>query len=220
MTRLAIFDMDGTLIDSKAHIVAAMRAAFARVEQEAPERHMLLSVVGLSLNHAFEHLLPGQSPATYHAMQDAYRTHSQSVTLDAPAPLFDGMRALLERLSQHEGLMLAVATGASARGMNSALHANGISHHFASLQCADHHPSKPNPSMVQACVDECGASVRDAIVIGDTTYDIEMAHAAGCASVGVLWGNHGHDALLSAQANTVVETTEQLERALDAIWEE
>jgi phosphoglycolate phosphatase len=220
MTRLVIFDMDGTLIDSQAHIVAAMTAAFENVEQEIPQRSQLLSVVGLSLPSAFEVLVPGLTGAAYTQMQDAYRAHSRSIPLDESAPLYSGAREALERLSHREDLALAVATGASKRGMMRALSMNDVDEFFDTAHCADGHPSKPNPSMAQACMIDCGAKPEQTIVVGDTSYDMEMGQAARCASLGVLWGNHGHDALLASGARAVIETFEQLDAALDTIWED
>jgi phosphoglycolate phosphatase len=220
MTRLVIFDMDGTLIDSQAHIIAAMTAAFQSVEQQTPKRSTLLSVVGLSLPSAFEVLIPNLPASAYTQMQNAYRAHSRSISLDQSAPLYSGARVALERLSQRSDVALAVATGASERGMMRALKANSVDTFFTSMQCADGHPSKPNPSMAQACMSQCGATAEHTVVVGDTTYDMEMGQAARCASLGVLWGHHGREALLASGAHSVIETFEQLDAALDTIWKD
>ena len=220
--KLAIFDVDGTLVDSQAHIVASMEAAFAAVGRPAPNRDAILSIVGLSLPVAMSVLAADAGDAARAEMAEAYKDefHRRRLALGAAAaPLYPGAQNAIERLAARDDVLLAIATGKSRRGLQALLDDWPFAHHFVSTQCADDHPSKPHPSMVFACLADCGVEEQDAVVIGDTTYDIEMAAAAGVAGVGVSWGNHSKATLLERGARCVVDSFDDLDAGLDAIWE-
>ena len=129
-------------------------------------------------------------------------------------PLFEGIAALLGRLKGN-GWLLGVATGKSDRGLQSCLVNHGIFDLFVTLQTADRHPSKPDPSMLAAAMREAGAEPADTVMIGDTAYDIAMARAAGCRALGVAWGYHEPRELLAAGAEAVAQTPPELEDLLD-----
>ena len=112
------------------------------------------------------------------------------------------------------GWLLAVATGKSDRGLVSCLEGHGIRQRFVSLQTADRHPSKPHPAMLQAALDEAGAMAEDSVLIGDTSFDIEMAVACGVRAIGVAWGYHEAQELLRAGAEAVAETPAELAELL------
>jgi phosphoglycolate phosphatase len=173
-------------------------------------------IVGLSLPVAMRHLAPDE-PASAHArLVDAYkqaffdaRTRGQ-----VSEPLFDGVPELLRALHAG-GWRLGVATGKSDRGLHGCLTLHGVRDLFATLQTADRHPSKPHPAMIEAAMAEAGASPRDTVMIGDTTYDIEMARAAGVRALGVAWGYHAPDELLAAGAEAVAATAAELQEMID-----
>jgi phosphoglycolate phosphatase len=206
--RLVVFDVDGTLVDSQAHILAAMSDAFAALERPSPPRRDVLSIVGLSLPVAMERLAP-DPPEDVPALVAAYREAFASLRLAddgaALSPLYAGARECLQALGAETWTLLGVATGKSRRGLAHILDLHDLGETFHTVQVADDHPSKPHPSMLEACLTETGVAARHATMIGDTTYDIEMGRAAGFTTVGVSWGYHPGQALRDAGADVVVD---------------
>jgi phosphoglycolate phosphatase len=212
---LIVFDVDGTLVDSQAHILAAMEAAFAAVGRPMPPRATALSVVGLSLPLALRRLVPGAPEAEAEAMVAGYRDAFQRLRLsgETASPLFPGTGAMLEAIAAGPGTLLGLATGKSRRGLDHLLEAHGLARFFVSTQVADDHPSKPHPAMLFAALRETGAEAGGAVMVGDTEYDIEMGRAAGFRTVAVAWGYHGRERLAGADA--VIESWAELAPALD-----
>lgn len=220
-TRLVVFDMDGTLIDSQHLIVAAMERAFAAVGQPAPERERILSVVGLSLPEAMGALAPHLAPEDVFALAEQYRMGFVAQRAvggaAAHAPLYPGARAALERLAVAPGTLMGVATGKARRGLEHSFDAHGIGGYFATAQTSDGHPSKPHPSMLLRALEETGCAARHAVMIGDTEFDIAMGRAAGFATVAVAWGYHPRPRLEAAGADVVIERFDDLDGALDGL---
>ncbi|MFN3592192.1 MAG: HAD-IA family hydrolase, partial [Thermaurantiacus sp.] len=184
--RLAVFDCDGTLVDSSHNIVTAMAETFARHGLEPPPAPRVRHVVGLSLGEAMAELLPEAGGADHAVLAGTYRTIYQRLRAEArlrPEPMFAGVAGLLERLVA-DGWLLGVATGKSDRGLLHVLDGHGIRHHFASLHTADRHPSKPDPAMLLACLADTGVGAEDAVIIGDTVFDIGMGRAAAVRAIG------------------------------------
>ena len=215
--RLAVFDCDGTLVDGQADVCEAMDAAFAAQGLAPPDRHLTRRIVGLSLPEAMRKLVPLAEPKIHDALaahyRDAYRARRTAGVLDEP--LFDGIAALLDRLSA-AGWLLGVATGKSDRGLAHCLSTHGIAGHFVTLQTADRHPSKPHPAMLQAAMDAVGARPSETAMIGDTAYDIAMARAAGVRAIGVSWGYHPPTELTAAGAVAVADDAAALFDLLEA----
>ena len=211
MSRLVVFDCDGTLVDGQAAICQTMEAAFASTGLVAPERKMVRRMVGLSLPYALRELAPDASDEQRHAVVEAYKTGFRDLRLSGALrePLYDGIAGLIDELSG-EGWQLAVATGKSDRGLHACLDTHGIRHRFVSLQTADRHPSKPHPAMLEAALFEAAVQPGDAVMIGDTSFDMEMAVAAGVRAIGVAWGYHEAQELREAGAVAVAETAEEL----------
>lgn len=221
MTKLVIFDVDGTLVDSQAHIIASMEAAFATSEPSLPAREAILSIVGLSLPVAMRELAPDVDEETLDRMVAAYKEAFQYHRLKqgaAASPLYPGAEEAVRELGARADVLLAIATGKSRRGLDALMADWDFADLFVSTQCADDHPSKPHPSMVLTCLEECGVAATDAVVIGDTTYDMEMARAARSRAVGVRWGYHGRDALMTAGAHVVLGEFGQLNAAMTEMW--
>ena len=130
-------------------------------------------------------------------------------------PLYAGIAALIDELDA-EGRLLGVATGKSDRGLHACLDTHGIKHRFVSLQTADRHPSKPHPAMLEAALGDAGVAPADAVMIGDTSFDMDMARAAGVGFIGVAWGYH--EVAQLADADVVIEDFAQLEGALETVW--
>lgn len=214
--RLVVFDVDGTLVDSQAHIVGAMTLAYASAGLPMPTREAILNIVGLSLPQAFARLMPGSDAGVIEALVAGYKSSFGTLRAAELSPLYPGARDALEALSTQSGVVLGVATGKSRRGLDHVLSSHALGGHFVTTQVADNHPSKPHPSMLHACLAETGA--RGGVMIGDTTYDIEMGRAAGFRTLGVAWGYHPVPELERAGADLVIDSYEMLGAALDEIW--
>lgn len=219
--RLIVFDVDGTLVDSQHLILEAMQVAFDFLGEAMPPRETALSVVGLSLPEAMGALLPHLPPEETLKVAERYRQHFLTrrleKTAESVAPLYPGARAALERLSASPETLLGVATGKARRGLDHLLEAHELKRHFVTLQTADGHPSKPHPSMLLAALAESGVSPEDAVMIGDTEYDIAMGRAAGMRTVGVAWGYHPPVRLTQAGADLMIEDFAELDAALAAL---
>jgi phosphoglycolate phosphatase len=202
--RLAIFDCDGTLVDSQHSIAAALADAFTAHDLPVPPPHESRRVVGLSLVEAMAALLPGHPHSLHVTLADSYKSAFQRMRArDAvDEPLFEGIAALLDAL-EADGWLLGVATGKSDRGLGLCLDCHGLAGRFVTLQTADRHPSKPHPSMVELAMAEAGAEPSTTLMIGDTSFDILMARAAGVTAIGVAWGYHAPQELWEAGAHHV-----------------
>lgn len=213
--RLALFDCDGTLVDSQANICLAMEQCFAVHALPAPPRAATRRVVGLSLVEAVRMLHPTGHRDQHDAMADDYKRAFQQLRGRGlvAEPLFDGIGAVIDGLDA-DGWMLGVATGKSDRGLNLCLAHHGLGERFVTLQTADRHPSKPHPSMALQAMAEAGAVPETSVMIGDTSFDIGMAKAAGMRAIGVAWGYHDRAELLAEGADLVAETPADLLRLL------
>ena len=214
--RLAVFDCDGTLVDGQADVCWAMERAFTRAGLAAPDPQAVRRMVGLSLPVAIRHLAPElgeeQNRAVTEFYKSSFRARREEGLLDEP--LYDGIAELLAALHD-SGWSLAVATGKSDRGLAACLATHGIADLFVSLQTADRHPSKPHPAMLEAALFEAGAAPHQAVMIGDTSFDMLMARSAGVRGVGVAWGYHAPAELLASGALSVAETVAALSQALE-----
>ena len=212
--RLIVFDVDGTLVDSQHQIVAAQAQAFAAFGLTPPPRAKALSVVGLSLHEAFLALAGDDAPIAglAEAYKDAWHDLRRQPTYEDP--IFPGAQETLERLAARADTLLGVATGKSRRGVAALLEAQGWRTLFATIQTADDHPSKPDPSMLTAAMGETGIAPAATAMVGDTSFDMGMAVAAGVTPLGVAWGYHEPAALLAAGAASVADSFDALERAL------
>ena len=215
LPRLAVFDCDGTLVDGQGAICAAMESAFGLAGLPLPPRAEVRRVVGLSLPHAVIRLVPDANADTVRhvvsAYKDAFRAARASGEL--AEPLFDGIAPLLDAL-RAAGWTLGVATGKSDRGLVHCLASHGLSDHFATLQTADRHPSKPHPAMLEAALAEALADPATAVMIGDTAFDMAMAAEIGVTAIGVAWGYHDVPELISAGAAFVAHTPLELQEYL------
>lgn len=214
--RLVVFDVDGTLVDSQAHILAAMEAGFAALDLPAPDRAACLGVVGLSLPEAMARLAPDLSAAGNAALVAAYKDSFAGFRAETLSPLYPGAAEAVRRLAAQGDIALGLATGKSRRGLDHILTAHGWRDLFQSVQVADDHPSKPHPSMLHACLSETGISPGDAVMVGDTVFDMDMAHAAGMQGLGVAWGYHPAAHL----GPRVIQDFTELDGALRRVWDE
>ena len=209
--KLVLFDCDGTLVDSQNAIAAAMDDAFKAVGRPSPGRARTLSIVGLSLPEAIAALAPSEPVDVQVRLAEGYRAASQRIRLaQAEDPLYPGADAAVRALAARKETVLGTATGKSLRGVHRMIAHNGWDGLFATLQTADDNPSKPDPGMIRRAIAETGATVADTVMIGDTTFDMLMARAAGVRAIAVSWGYHPVDDLREAGAHDVVDSFEQL----------
>lgn len=212
--RLIVFDVDGTLVDSQVQILDSMSLAFEAADLPMPSRAEALSVVGLSLPVALARLMPQVPEAERERMLDAYKTGFSTNRKKVPSPLYPGARQTLMGLAERPGVLLGVATGKSRRGLDRLLSEHDLGGFFVTTQVADDHPSKPDPSMLMAALRDTGVSAQSAVMIGDTTFDIEMGRAAGFRTIGVTWGYHQAEALVAAGADCLIADFAELSAAL------
>ncbi|MGQ0674268.1 MAG: HAD-IA family hydrolase [Hyphomicrobium sp.] len=216
---LVIFDCDGTLVDSQYMIVAAMAGAFAAHGLPPPPDEQVRRVIGLSLEGAVARLLPAglhrQAPVIAEDYKASFRALRTAGIIEEP--LYPGVHAAIEALAARDDVVLAIATGKSRRGVDAVLAREGLSRHFVSIQTADEHPSKPDPSMIVTAMAETGVDRGRTMMIGDTTFDIEMAVNAGVTGIGIGWGYHAPEELLAAGAVHLIHASQELGRALDAL---
>lgn len=213
--RIALFDCDGTLVDGQASIVAAMTAAFADCGLPEPGAAQIRSVVGLSLPEAVLRLAPDTDDEVIARIGQAFKTaHATLNRPDGPLdPLYPGMKEALTAI-EDQAVLLGIVTGKGRRGLMATLESHELTDRFAVLVTADDAPGKPHPGMALKALDMAGATPENAVVIGDTVYDMKMANAAKIGSIGVSWGYHTPEALRDAGADLMVETAAELPRAV------
>ena len=216
--RLAVFDCDGTLVDSQHSIVAAMRAACAVHRLDEPSAEQVRRVVGLHLLEAIRVLLPACAEDTLSRIQASYIAAYQDLRAQGLVndPLYPGARETIERLNAL-GWILGVATGKSHRGLMATLDRHAMTNRFVTFQTSDRAAGKPHPEMLHKAMAEAGAEAAATVMIGDTTFDMEMARAARTRAVGVAWGYHAADELRAAGAEIIVSDFAELPSVLDAL---
>ena len=219
MTRkLVIFDCDGTLVDSQNGIVEAMGHAFARLGLASPSRQRILSIVGLSLPQALAVLASEHDAPTQSGLVEGYRNAFTQMRQEVVVhePLYPGMRDIVATLAAREDVVLGIATGKSRRGVARLFDREDWHEHFLTVQTADDHPSKPDPSMIMRAMEEAGTSTHCTVMIGDTSFDMEMARNAGVGAIGVGWGYHDRERLTRAGAHVVTSEHGDLLALVDA----
>ena len=216
--RLCALDLDGTLIDSQHHIVAAMSSAF-RAEGLAPaSAAKVREVVGLPLDQAIRQLAPQVRGLQLERVGQAYRdAYFNAKEADSAAePLMPGARTALDALEE-AGWLLAVVTGKGRRGLHDVLDAHGLLERFVVLKSADDGPGKPDPTLLLDAVRESGSSTGRAVMVGDTVFDMGMARRARVAGIAVTWGYHDIALLETERPAAVIDRFEDLLGAADRL---
>lgn len=214
--RLVVFDCDGTLVDSQHMIIEAMRMAFDDHALPTPGDLAVRRVVGLSLPQAVAALLPAHPLDACLAIGESYKKAYMALRQTPAAQqefLYDGAIEAIRALDE-AGFIMGVATGKSRRGLDRVIERFGLARYFVTLQTADGHPSKPHPAMLQAAIDEAGGDPAATLVIGDTSYDMSMARAAGAIGVGVEWGYHLPSDLNDAGAAAILSHFSEVPQAV------
>ena len=208
--RLLVFDWDGTIIDSAATITECIRDASRELGLEVPDRSRASHVIGLGLHDAMRMAVPGLPAERYPEFVASYRKHF--LERKDSMQLFDGMRELLERLSRKH--LLAIATGKSRRGLDRDLEFHNLGPLFAASRCADETNPKPHPAMLREIIEELAVRKDAALMIGDTSHDLEMARAAGVDALAVTYGAHPEESLRACDPLGCFSSVTQLEEWL------
>jgi phosphoglycolate phosphatase len=191
---LLVFDWDGTLMDSEARIVACVEAAVQDLDLPSPGRDAIRNIIGLGLREAVHALFPDAGEHLHLDIAERYRNHFFTST-ETPSELFPGARAVIESLHD-AGYLLAVATGKGRAGLDQALESTELGRYFHMTRCASETFSKPHPEMLHQIIEEMGVLPHQALMIGDTEYDLQMAANADMPSLGVTYGVHEKARLL------------------------
>ena len=201
---LFIFDWDGTLCRSLDRIVTSVQKSAVDLELVAPQYDQIKSIVGLGLNEAMDLLFPSLSEKGRGQLVERYKHHFVALDISVPSPLYRGAMETLESLRQDKH-KLAVATGKSRQGLDRALSEKGMADFFDGTRCADETKSKPHPQMLHELLDELGHQREDAVMIGDTEFDLEMANSAGIRAIGVSHGAHPLPRLEKCRPHLIVD---------------
>ena len=204
--KAVLFDCDGTIADSAGLICSIMERAFSRYDITPPTPAATRAIIGLSLETAVHTLRPSLDEAMVVQVAEGYRIEyrAERARPDFTEALFPGMAELVRDLARRDEVFVGMVTGKSRRGVASLTADHGISDCFHAVRTADDCPSKPHPAMVLECCGEFGIQPDQAVVVGDTTFDMEMAKAAGALAVGVTWGSHSADLMRRAGADEIV----------------
>jgi len=217
---LAVFDLDGTIVDSQSLIVSGMHTAGDAQSVPLPDAAAVKQIIGLPLETAIERLFPSSDEQTHRSLTDSYRDAIISMRQQglAEEPLFPDADRVLGEL-ESGGWLLGMATGKSHRGVVSSLKPYGLLESFLTVQTADRGPGKPSPDMLFRAMEEVGVEKNYTVMVGDTTYDIEMARNAGTYAIGVAWGYHNVEELNQAGAHAIVQNWASLPSIMQALVE-
>ncbi len=212
--RLIVFDWDGTLADSTAVIKHAIKRSAADLGYPVPTDQQASYIIGMGLQAALAHAIPMLKPADLPTLIERYKRHF--LEGEHAIALFEGVGSMLDRLEQ-AGFWLAVATGKSRRGLDRAFEQMGLRGRFVATRCADEGFPKPHPDMLQVIFEQTGVLPIEAVMVGDTTHDLQLAQNAGCAAVAVTYGAHRPDWLMSYPALALVDTVAELQQTLESL---
>lgn len=218
--RFAVFDCDGTLVDSQYVIAQTMNRTFEDFGLAALEREQIRRIIGLHLPEAIAELV-GEAPSgtSFDEMAEAYKRHFFQLreSGDFFEPLFDHVESVLKVLAE-DNVVLGVATGKSRRGLEYVLEKHGLRGLFSCLKTSDDGPGKPHPQILVGAMAEVGARPEGTVVLGDTTFDILLAKNAGAGALGVDWGYHEGDELMAAGAAKLIGSFADVPEALKELW--
>jgi phosphoglycolate phosphatase len=210
--KLIIFDWDGTLMDSIGRIVSSMQAAAVHCSLIVPSNEQVKDIIGLSLPVALDILFPNNSDKEHQAMLTQYK-YQYVEGDDTPTPLFDNALSLLTALKTNDKL-LAVATGKGRQGLQRVFHSTNTEKFFHASRCAGEVLSKPAPDMLISLLEELAIAPEDALMIGDTSHDMQMAQSAGVDRIGITLGVHNREILNQYEPKAVVDSLDELQQLL------
>lgn len=216
--KLVIFDLDGTLVDGAQAAIPAMQHAFVTCGLPKPNAAQVMDMIGLSITPAIHHIINSFNDirdvkdSEVEEIGEIYKNffYQSRIANKHPMPLYDGTLNALVELQLHDDILLGIATGNSRRGVNAFLDKHELQDVFFTTQCASECPSKPHPDMILRAMNECGVNANQTIMIGDTSFDMQMAINAKVHAIGVNWGYHSQADLNKAGAHAVVDNFEKL----------
>ncbi|NRA88823.1 MAG: HAD-IA family hydrolase [Rhizobiales bacterium] len=216
--KLVIFDLDGTLVDGAHSVVDAMQFAFVSNKYPKPTNRQIMDIIGLSLPQAIIKII-----SNFNELSDISDSYSQDIeqsykdyffkariSKKNASPIYEGALEAIDKLHVKDELLLGIATGKSRRGVDAFLDEFNLSDKFFTTYCSTECISKPNPDMILRAIKDAGVDKQNTVMIGDTSYDMEMAKSAGIHAIGVNWGYHSQNIMLSAGADIIVENFDQL----------
>lgn len=210
--KLIVFDWDGTLMDSADHIVSCLQTAILELSLESKTDDEVKNIIGLGLREALLALYPQATDKELTALVDRYREHFFDQQAE-PCELFSGAKELIQELDAKD-YYLAVATGKGRNGLDKVLKETGMEKLFPITRCADEANSKPHPKMLLDIIDFYGVDANEAIMVGDTEYDLQMANNAAAHSVAVTYGVHDKQRLLDCKPLTCLDNMNDLQQWL------
>lgn len=213
---LVVFDCDGTLVDGQHRVIATMKRTFAEHGLIEPDDRATRRVIGLSLRIAISELLEDEERHHAEALTETFKRffHELVAAKTIDEPFYEGARDLVNTLAARDDVHLAIATGKGRRSVDMMLEREGWNKAFHSIQTADNAPSKPDPGMILNALSDTGVRPEYAVMIGDTTYDMQMARAADVRAFGVAWGYHDVKSLANAGAHMILDDYPALMTAL------
>ena len=216
--RLAVFDLDGTLLDSASSIVEGVRACWSACGFPEPDPVQVRRIIGLPWEESIRALIPDAGAAEFAKIRSYHDEVARGLRPRPPRDqtLFPGAVETLDALEE-AGYLLSIITSRSNGRLVDLLEQQGIAKRFVALKTVDHGPGKPNPHLMLQTLSETGVDAADAVMVGDTTFDILMAKNAGTAAVGVSWGVHERHELTEAGAAHVVDAFHEIPPTLDRL---
>ena len=219
LLRLIVLDCDGTMVNSLTTIVNTMTETFIKNGLEPPQLGQVRQIVGLHLGDAIKVLV---SKEDIHLIDTLVNTYREVVSNYRTAghredPLYPDAKDTIQALDA-DGWLLGVATGKSMKGLDTVLQFHELRHHFSTTQTSDIGPGKPAPDMLRRAMLETGIEPKNTVMIGDTSFDMEMAVNAGTHAIGVSWGYHDEDKLIAAGAHLIIHRYTELFDALDKLF--
>ena len=213
---LIVFDWDGTLIDSSAKIVSAMQLAAQNCGLKALSDQVIKRIIGLGLPEAIDALYPKASALHKYDLSKAYSEVFVELDQQSSCGLFDGVLECFDQLNALD-IAMAVATGKSRKGLDRMIDRYGWHQYFSASRCADETASKPNPLMLEQLMQECRVSRSEVIMVGDTSFDLEMARNAGVRSIAVSYGAHEVAVLERIEPVAIVDNLNVLPEVLGLV---
>ena len=211
-TRLAAFDLDGTLLNSISSIVIGVRSCWASLGFPEVSDEQIRNIIGLPWEESVQMLIPGagaREVEMIHEYHAEIARGDRSPPVRPPEEIFVGAVQMLDRF-EADGYKLAIVTSRSNRRFYTMLERAGISGRFATVKTADLGPGKPSPFLLNQAMEDVGAIPESTVMIGDTTYDIQTGRNAGSGTIGVTWGVHSNSKLMEAGAHFVVDRFDEL----------
>jgi phosphoglycolate phosphatase len=211
--KYVIFDWDGTLMDSVGRIVKCMQLIAKELSLTVPSSDDVKGIIGISLYPGIKQLFPSATDEMVEKLFDGYKSHYLKLD-ETPSPMFDGVDTMLSRLCE-QGHELAVATGKARRGLVRAWnHHQGFADYFVASRCADETESKPHPDMLNQLLNERQFSIREAVMVGDSVHDLNMAKSIGMDCIGVSFGAASKESLQALEPLAVVDSIAELDSFL------